>query len=494
MSREKILVVEDNADVRLMMVTHLERRGYDVTSAKDGLDGIQALQTKGPFAVMVTDLMMPNMNGQRLLREARQIDPLLQVIVITAAASIDSAIAAMREDGAYDYLTKPLGNISELSMAVARAVTYQQLQLEREELQARLLSETERLRLLIANISDAILSADAVGILTVVNPAAAQLLGRDDLVGNEALAVLPRPLATLVANWQTVGDRQPAVVEVGWPAGATQMVSLTPLQKAGRRSSGWVMVVRDITHLKRLDEVKMQALTEMADNIQMPLAQAMEALSELDDPAAVQNGRASDVARRLVSVWQHVQDWTNKLLTLVRYESGASVRLTDTDVSALMAEMLRALPQEASLKTKKIELESSLAEDLPQVRSDPELLRKTLRGLIGRAVQRSEPGGRVRLSTRTQDGQVWIEVGDDGPPLEDSELPHLFDRSFLDAGQDPEGTGLELAMVKAVIDKAGGQVWVRRHRRVGSSVALCLPVATDTATEAVPAVNKASSE
>jgi PAS domain S-box-containing protein len=256
MKNEKILVVDDDDALRELMVTHLERRGYAVTSARDGLSGLQMLEAGGRFDVLVTDLMMPYMNGVQLLREARRIDSRLEVIVVTAGASVDSAIASMREDGAFDYLIKPFETISELSMAVARALAFRELQLERDELQARLAAEVERLQLVIAHIEDAILSADADGKLTVVNPAAVKLICRDDLVGRDALAYLPRSVATIVAEWQASGEQRPVTVEVAWSAGTTQLLHLSPMRRDGARANGWVMTVRDVTHLKQLDKLK----------------------------------------------------------------------------------------------------------------------------------------------------------------------------------------------------------------------------------------------
>ncbi len=109
---EKVIVADDDEALLRLMVSHLQRRGYQVESAQDGLEAFETIRTNGPFAVLVTDLMMPSMSGLELLRESRKLDPWLEVIVITAAGTLESAISAMREDGAYDYLTKPLGMIS----------------------------------------------------------------------------------------------------------------------------------------------------------------------------------------------------------------------------------------------------------------------------------------------------------------------------------------------------------------------------------------------
>ena len=243
------------------MLSHLQRRGYTVESAANGVEALKSLQANGPFAVLVTDLTMPEMGGLELLRQARAHDTRLEVVVISANDTIETAIAALREYGAYDYLLKPLANNNELSMAVGRAVDYRRLRLEREALQNQLLGEAKRLQALIATTGDAIISADAQGVIMVVNPAAAQLLGHDNLVGANALNNLPRSLASLVANWQTVGGQQPTVVEVPWAGNSVRLVNLTPLPGGNGKSEGWVMVLSDITHLKRLDELQMRLLT-----------------------------------------------------------------------------------------------------------------------------------------------------------------------------------------------------------------------------------------
>ena len=100
MEQQKVLVVDDEEILCDLMVEHLQRQGYAAESAPNGFQALQILKTNGPFAILVTDLMMPYMNGLQLLREAREIDPHLEVVVMTAAASITSAIAAMERLGA----------------------------------------------------------------------------------------------------------------------------------------------------------------------------------------------------------------------------------------------------------------------------------------------------------------------------------------------------------------------------------------------------------
>lgn len=457
------------------MATHLQRRGYSVEVARDGLEALQILRGRGPFAVMVTDLMMPNMSGLELIREVRKFEDHLQVVVITAAATLETAISAMRADGAYDYLLKPLEVIGELSVAVERAAAHRRLRLEREELQAKLAMEADRLQAIIAHTGDAIIAADAEGVLTVINPAAARLLRQPELASQPGAGRLPAGLATLVQNWQSVGGRRPATMEVPWGDNVVLMISLTTLAQPDDRE-GWVMVLRDVTHLKRLDDLKMHMLTEAAGKIRFPLAQAIIALAELNDVPEAKAGRTGELIQRLVRLWDRIWQWMEGLLGLVQIEAGDHVRLMDVDLSTTLADAGHALSA-GVIQEKGLKLTVEPVPSLPQVRADPELLRQMLNGLIVRAAARSLPGGEIRLAAREHAHQVWVDVSDDGPAVDDADLPHIFERTFMEMGTNAESTGLELALVKAIIERLGGQVWVASQGPVGSTITLCLPTA-----------------
>jgi signal transduction histidine kinase len=122
------------------------------------------------------------------------------------------------------------------------------------------------------------------------------------------------------------------------------------------------------------------------------------------------------------------------------------------------------------------------------VRTDAAMLRKALLGLITRAIARSETGSTVRVSLHEQEWQIWIDISDGGSPLAEAELPHAFERSFVGNSSGYDSTGLELATAKTIIDKLGGQVWLRNPGPVGSTITICLPtpVEQNTASSAAP--------
>jgi DNA-binding NtrC family response regulator len=126
--RERILLVEDDRDLRDFLAEILEAGGYDVSACANA--GAALAQLRGPVgaSLVVTDLIMPGLGGQELLREVRASHPELNVIVITAFGSIDSAIELVKA-GAYDYLTKPFGS-DELLLTVERALDESRLRRE----------------------------------------------------------------------------------------------------------------------------------------------------------------------------------------------------------------------------------------------------------------------------------------------------------------------------------------------------------------------------
>jgi signal transduction histidine kinase/CheY-like chemotaxis protein len=473
MSPERVLVVDDDDALLNLMGLALRRRGYEVEQASDGFSALKVLASQPPFSVLLTDLMMPGMSGLELLREARKLDEHIQSVVVTAAPDLESAITAMRADGAYDYLLKPFESMSQLLLAVERAAAQRRLILEREQLRQKVQSEAERLRALITNTGDAIFSASADGVLQIANPAANRLVGTESLEGTDALKSLPPALSTLISNWKMVGGNLPAVVEMPWMDGTIQMVSLTPIPENGGDQWGWVTVLRDITHVKRMEELKSQMLVEAASRIRIPLAQAMNALVELNILTS-QNPRVSEVVFRLTQVWKRIQEWGDDLNALIRIDSGITLQSTQIHLGTILDEV-RQNQEDALTQTADIKLELNVEPELPQVIADPELIRRLLNGLINRAMSRSDKGGTIRLYARNHDGQVWISVSDDGPAVSEADLPRIFEKSFVKAGAGPGVTGLEMALVKTIIDRMGGQVWVGGQGKRGSTILVCLP-------------------
>jgi two-component system response regulator PilR (NtrC family) len=123
----RILVVDDEPSMRQMLAIVLKREGYEVALAENGRSAVAALE-RGPFDLLISDIKMPDMSGVDVLRAAKQADPDILGIMITAFASTETAIEAMRL-GACDYLSKPF-DIDLLKMKVREKVENRHLKQE----------------------------------------------------------------------------------------------------------------------------------------------------------------------------------------------------------------------------------------------------------------------------------------------------------------------------------------------------------------------------
>jgi len=136
MSREKILLVDDEAGQRELLAGFLTSHGYQVAEADNGQDALEAyLGIFAPLAIV--DMKMPGMSGVELLEKLRGINPFIQVIMLTAFGSVESAVAAMRT-GAYDYLTKPVEDLDELLLVLEKAAAQNRLVVDNRVMSERL--------------------------------------------------------------------------------------------------------------------------------------------------------------------------------------------------------------------------------------------------------------------------------------------------------------------------------------------------------------------
>lgn len=126
-AKQSILVVDDDLAHRTMLRTLLTSWGYDVSEADDGDGAVRAVHQR-PFDLVLMDIRMVRMSGIEALVEIKQYNPSLPVVLMTAYASVDTAVEAMKK-GAYDYVTKPL-QFEELRLTLARAMERRRLETE----------------------------------------------------------------------------------------------------------------------------------------------------------------------------------------------------------------------------------------------------------------------------------------------------------------------------------------------------------------------------
>jgi len=138
MAKEKILIVDDERSMGEFLTLLLSKEGYSARATASGREALEILEGE-PCQLMITDLRMPEMSGLELIREARRRFPELGVIVVTAFASLESAVEALRL-GAADYVTKPF-HVDEIRTVVAKVMDGLALRKENRKLKAKLMEE-----------------------------------------------------------------------------------------------------------------------------------------------------------------------------------------------------------------------------------------------------------------------------------------------------------------------------------------------------------------
>lgn len=138
MENARIMVIDDEESMCRFMQIMLQKEGYDVTSTVSSKEALEEMKSKD-YDLVIADLMMPEMNGLELLSRAKSIHPDINFIVMTAYASVDSAIEALKK-GAFDYITKPF-KVDEIKIAIKKSLTQKRITEENVNLKRQLKKE-----------------------------------------------------------------------------------------------------------------------------------------------------------------------------------------------------------------------------------------------------------------------------------------------------------------------------------------------------------------
>jgi diguanylate cyclase (GGDEF)-like protein/PAS domain S-box-containing protein len=216
----RILIVDDEAAHMRALRDTLRDQGYETAGFTSGEDALRALQKK-PFDLLLTDLMMPAMDGVTLLAAALRIDPQLVGILMTGMGTIETAVQAMQA-GALDYILKPF-NVSAILPVLARAVSVRRLRQDNLELRNTVaihelnqaIAHTLDPNVLLDKIADAALAqfeADEVSIMLLADDGRSLYIAAVRGEGRDALLGTRMPIGEGIAGW-VAARREPLVLE-----------------------------------------------------------------------------------------------------------------------------------------------------------------------------------------------------------------------------------------------------------------------------------------
>ena len=378
----------------------------------------------------------------------------------------------------------PRDELSDLADSLNQTAT----RLDRE---IRLLSgERNRSSAILRSMVEGVAVIDAEERLVFYNRAFSEILNVDPASAEG------RPLIEVVRNSELVGLIRRALhgaeglqSDITMGITQTQSFSITaaPVKALDASASGGapqgkpsgaVVVLHDVTELRRLERVRQDFVANVSHEFKTPLT-AIQGFAEtllagaLDDP---QNNR-----RFLEIIRNHairLARLTNDLLKLARIEAG-KMELEFSSVSLL--ELIEACTETTLLKAnrKEITLEITVPPQLPPVRGDAALLRDVLQNLLDNAIQYTPARGHISVAAAAGPREAVVTVADTGIgiPLADSE--RIFERFYrVDAARSREagGTGLGLSIAKHIVEAHGGKLWVESTVGQGSKFSFSLPL------------------
>lgn len=325
--------------------------------------------------------------------------------------------------------------------------------------------QDEELLWVFDQMEDGVAVLDDRGVVVRANRAFETLAAPQEAVGRPARSLFRDP-AVLDALDR---GKEEGEAETETRAGdRTLLVSVRPHRERS------LLIVRDLTRLRRLEGVRRDFVANASHELKTPLTSILGFAETLEDEALPAERRAEFLTRirdNAVRMRRLVDD----LLDLSRIESGAwRPRLESVDLEAAVrqawGEVLRR--EEAGVS---LELETS---DAPRVRADRAALDQVLRNLLDNAVRYSPAGGHIRVRSHPLNGRVRLTVTDEGPGIPVSQRERVFERFWrVDPGRSRAegGTGLGLSIVRHLVAAHGGSVGIEGEPGQGATVWFTVP-------------------
>jgi len=519
-----ILVVEDNPDLRQFLYDVLAD-DYPVTLAENGELALEALDAGAPDLV-ITDLMMPGMDGERFIRELRRRQTSHIPVLVLSARADDALRGTLLEDFVQDYLTKPFSP-QELRARVRNLITVKRtvdiLQKElnsqasdiseltagliasrksmREGLRALQISE-RRWQGFYENTAVGIALADADGQITKANPALQQMLGYgpQEIIGisliditeaSERAKTRENVYGLLEGRRGSYQQQKRYERRDGSYLWANVCASVIPV--VDREGPRIAVIVEDVSAQKAAEDAlattqadlarvsRLTTMGELVASIAHEVNQPLAAIVTNSHAALRWLEREEPDYQEVVAALQRVHRdaaHAGNVITRIRgFLKKEPLKREPVDVSGMIDALAQMLQR--TLNQAAVGLEVRVADGLPELRADQVQLQQVLLNLLVNAVDAMQGvSGRARrivVEVRADPAcGVLFAVEDSGPGIPAGQAASLFDAFY---STKTDGLGMGLAISKSIIENHGGSLWLDASGPDGSRFAFCIPVA-----------------
>lgn len=404
---------------------------------------------------------------------SRQLTARLQAIAAAAEhETAGDATLALHAEG-----TDEIGRVARVVAGSSRAL--------RKQL-AVVAADRALMTAMFSAMVEGVLVVDGKGRVQLANDAAHAMLGlkatgaSDERRGHYLESIRHPAVAELLSRAIAGETTAGAEFVLGGDAERTYVARATPValgdEATAPGAGGAVLVLHDITDLRRADRVRRDFVANVSHELRTPLTAIrgyVEALLDDRSKAAERRRFLEIVDRHAARMERLVKD----LLRLAQLDAGKEqVRLEPVRLDPLLDGIVSELVP--TIERKKLTIERRIAADRAIISADPAKLHDLLRNLLENAVNYSPEGGVVTVSADTREGSVALQVQDEGPGIPATDLVRVFERFYrVDKarGQDPGGTGLGLSIVKHLVGLHGGTVSARNRQEGGAVFTVILP-------------------
>ena len=513
-----ILIIDDDGAVRQSFADHLEDLDYRILTAENGRIGLEIFHRQGADLVLV-DLRMPEVDGLEVLAHIRQTSPDTPLIVVSGTGVIADAVEALRQ-GAWDYMLKPIQDLSILTHAIENTLERALLKRENRQYQEHLeqmvaerttelerategLSKNERqFRSILDNIQTGIVIVEAdTRQIVYVNPAAAGMAGAsaEEIVGQRCnhflfptkegecpVLDLGRELKSSERKLNTIDGRQIPILK-----------TISHMTYQGRDCllesffdmSAQKMAEKEKKALEKqlIQAQKMEALGTLAGGIAHDFNNILSAIIGYTELCFLDLNDPEHPVHRMLKSMLHAgnraKELVSQILTFSRTQEHV---LTPVNIAPVVKEALKLL--KASLPAN-IELKQCITSQ-QQVMADPTQIHQVIMNLCTNAYHAmEEDGGLLTVSlasvpydeTSLPHGDLSpgtylrLTVEDTGSGIRPAVLDNIFDPYFSTKDKN-KGTGLGLAVVHGIVKGHGGAIAVNSEVGKGTAVHVSLPI------------------
>ena len=505
MEKGKIVVVDDEKIVTSAFSTLLKVEGFsDAHFFNNPKDALEFLRENTPDLV-ISDFLMPEMNGLEFLTEVKKLYPEVSKILLTGYADKENAIRAINEIGLYRYIEKPWSNddlIINIKNGIERSYLLSQLRQKIAELEdakkelekyshnleqivdertADLKQANAKLSGIITYCADGIVILNEDGIIEQVNPACENLIGlvNSKIINASADDFLFSKKAFISTELHKLEDDELFLRDFYIKNPLSN--SITPVEISFARINPdedfkrFVGVIRDVTEQKKADKLRDDFIATLTHDLRTPLLAAIQTLKFFLDGAL---GKIDDKQRVLLATMQKSNEdllgLVNALLEVYKYDAEKLV-LNKTDfniyeLSKLIYDELLPLAISKCLDFS-IDCEN---QDLV-INADRNELRRVICNLCGNAINYTQENGKVKITIKNEGNDLIFSVSDNGSGIPAEDIPNMFQRfSQGTSKKRSSGTGLGLYLSRQIIESHGGKIWLESVLNKGSEFSFLL--------------------